>query len=823
MNDEVHVENFLENSDEQTDNLESNVPEEEDVCRICRSPEGVLLHPCKCAGSIKYVHETCLMDWIKQSKKTKCELCNHEFAFSSEYSPEAPKVLSFFQFFVGVFIMMKNVISKICRIGIVSFVWLAAIPLLTVMLLRMCLANSMTEIKSSLQFENFIFQDISMGLAMTLGVFFSVMGFGVLLQALNEFFNNNPGLLGEEEDENNIQEEEEEEEEVDNIVPQENIQINFENPNINLDNDDVDIEQAIGLKGPISIFVQNSLTMLLTNSVSLILFAFVPYNFGKILNYLLFNFDINSISNSVSVQKTSLIGIGYIAEIWVVVVFVLFANIALPDNQELKSLTNFIKFIYSFFKVIIFTALHFICIPFFIGCVADYFTMDFFGSSLDDRIAYFKVETSSGFIIHQSLGVIFLILLSLTVKTLREFLRPTVLWFLNNPDENEFSFVREIIKNKLVTQVRRMTMTCIFFTLIILGVVRTPLKLSKIIAPKFFPLKVGFQNPIFQIAIDMMILLLSTQIGLDRLRPRLFFKSFYMKWIEIVGGQLGLKNYFLPGEPEIRKSNFLIKILLFGVITLAAIVIIVTTFILVPLSVGKGFLSLLQFDFPNDLYVHILGCYMIGGSTFGTYTIITQLRQRFFTQSLSIFIKWTIWFAKFIGLSFIWFGILPLLLGLSFELVCIFPLYYNMEKTAPIIWNEMWVFGLFYLGTYSRLVMVLPLEEFTEMKHEFDIIKRNGIFNFDALRILKKIIFPFVYQLTLFILLPYIVCYGIIGNFMEISYYDLSYAYTFSYPILFCLLFGLFLLKKFVQWIQKLHTIVKDDQFLVQRRIVNLE
>ena len=164
-----------------------------------------------------------------------------------------------------------------------------------------------------------------------------------------------------------------------------------------------------------------------------------------------------------------------------------------------------------------------------------------------------------------------------------------------------------------------------------------------------------------------------------------------------------------------------------------------------------------------------------------------------------------------------------MLLGYAFEVICIFPLYYNMEKTAPIVWNEIWVFGLFYLGTWSRLVVVLPMEEFTEMKEEFEIVKRNGVFNFDGLRILKNIIFPIVYQMTLFLLVPYIVCYGIVGNLFELEYFDLDYAYTFSYPILFCLFLGIFVLKKFVSWIQKLHKIVKDDQFLVQRRIVNLE
>ena len=75
----VQVENKVE------ENLEPNIIQEEDVCRICRSPEKPLLHPCKCSGTIKFVHESCLMDWIKHSKKSNCELCNHQFAFASGF------------------------------------------------------------------------------------------------------------------------------------------------------------------------------------------------------------------------------------------------------------------------------------------------------------------------------------------------------------------------------------------------------------------------------------------------------------------------------------------------------------------------------------------------------------------------------------------------------------------------------------------------------------------------------------------------------------------------------------------------------------------
>ena len=44
---------------------------EEALCRICRGPaeeDQPLSAPCLCSGSIKWIHEDCLMQWIRHSK-----------------------------------------------------------------------------------------------------------------------------------------------------------------------------------------------------------------------------------------------------------------------------------------------------------------------------------------------------------------------------------------------------------------------------------------------------------------------------------------------------------------------------------------------------------------------------------------------------------------------------------------------------------------------------------------------------------------------------------------------------------------------------------
>ena len=49
----------------------------ERICRICLDSvdEGDLIAPCKCSGSTKYAHESCLLKWFFKSSKKTCEVC----------------------------------------------------------------------------------------------------------------------------------------------------------------------------------------------------------------------------------------------------------------------------------------------------------------------------------------------------------------------------------------------------------------------------------------------------------------------------------------------------------------------------------------------------------------------------------------------------------------------------------------------------------------------------------------------------------------------------------------------------------------------------
>ncbi|KAM9770655.1 uncharacterized protein marchf1 isoform 2-T2 [Menidia menidia] len=63
---------------------------EMEVCRICHcegDDECPLIMPCRCTGSLSFVHQTCLNQWIKSSDTRCCELCKFDFIMETKLKP----------------------------------------------------------------------------------------------------------------------------------------------------------------------------------------------------------------------------------------------------------------------------------------------------------------------------------------------------------------------------------------------------------------------------------------------------------------------------------------------------------------------------------------------------------------------------------------------------------------------------------------------------------------------------------------------------------------------------------------------------------------
>ncbi|KAF1985494.1 hypothetical protein K402DRAFT_379331 [Aulographum hederae CBS 113979] len=109
----------------------SKAAEEPDTCRICRSEgtkEEALFYPCKCSGSIKFVHQECLMEWLQHSQKKYCELCKTPFRFTKLYHPQMPRSLPTTVFLRRAILHMFRQFVTYCRGMAVFVLWLFGLP-----------------------------------------------------------------------------------------------------------------------------------------------------------------------------------------------------------------------------------------------------------------------------------------------------------------------------------------------------------------------------------------------------------------------------------------------------------------------------------------------------------------------------------------------------------------------------------------------------------------------------------------------------------------------------------------------------------------------
>ena len=115
--------------------------QEEICCRVCHGEAEVtrpLFHPCRCDGSIKFVHQDCLQTWLKVSKQSrpKCELCGEQFHFRNIYASEGgsegqPPSLSLLEFIQGVYTRTASSITIIAKTVLVFSLWSLILPMCT--------------------------------------------------------------------------------------------------------------------------------------------------------------------------------------------------------------------------------------------------------------------------------------------------------------------------------------------------------------------------------------------------------------------------------------------------------------------------------------------------------------------------------------------------------------------------------------------------------------------------------------------------------------------------------------------------------------------
>ncbi|KAG7209966.1 hypothetical protein KM043_011555 [Ampulex compressa] len=919
-----------------------------DICRVCRS-EGLadkpLFHPCICTGSIKWIHQECLVQWMRYSRKEYCELCGYRFSFTPIYSPDMPRRLPLRDVIGGLFSSIITAVKYWLHYTLVAIAWLGVVPLTACRTYRALFSGSldlvriMSVLMDMLSAEN-ISSDVFHGCFVVTCTLFAFIGLAAAppqqfqeQRAIEQQEDNNNVLLfvhdfvlpqGVEPNdevlanaeihhlfgdvgENNIPENQE-------IGEQEGMVRDGEPPILPRDElaaeaepvngaagdgwrgrvqgqaqgeaeeanwnpmewdrpaEELTWERLLGLDGSL-VFLEHVFWVVSLNTLFIMVFAFCPYHIGHLAIAGL-GLQEHVAASHFEGLVTTLCGYCVIG-VCLVVLHTLAALLGFQRSQQMLGLC------YVIVKVSLLSVVEIGVLPLVCGWWLDICSLAMFDATLKDRESSFRLAPGTSMFIHWLIGMVYIYYFASFILLLREVVRPGVLWFLRNLNDPDFSPIQEMIHLPILRHVRRLVASAVMFGTAILLMVWLPIKLLRWAWPGFLPYTVTVQSEtqINELSLELLLLQVILPALLEQSHTRTWLKGLIRGWCRVVAWMLGLQSYLLrdqteepgpavieePQHPDLRAAHlalaqrdgpigvqpyvkprwFLARLIGLFLCVCISLVIASLIAITLPVWLGRRVMELWMVGAPAPSPPVVPP--MLSGSDVGEAVVNLSGRvHEVYTIACGTYVCWAA--ARGLALAFSWLprgrraildrikhwailgvkattacilliGVIPLLFGLLLELVVIVPLRVPLEKSPILfIWHD-WALGVLYTKIATAIIMMGPD---WRIRVAIERAYNDGIREMDLKFIITELAAPVICYFGLALAVPYAVAYGIVPLFVSKLRTQVLIA-RHLYPFLLLVSLVCVVIYFQVRQFQKLYEHIKNDKYLVGRRLVNYE
>ncbi|XP_075224962.1 E3 ubiquitin-protein ligase MARCHF6 isoform X1 [Lycorma delicatula] len=555
-----------------------------DICRVCRSEgssDRQLFHPCICTGSIKWIHQECLVQWMRYSRKEYCELCGHRFSFTPIYSPDMPRRLPIRDVIGGLLTSIATAVKYWLHYTLVALAWLGVVPLTACRIYRCLFTGSVDSVSTILTLpldmlstEN-IASDIFQGCFVVTCTLFAFIGLIWLREQI--LHGGGPDWLEGEDpvpppppppallilENNNVNEPAEQNEPI-----QEAAVGGEEMPPPGLDADGVGAgagggdegnwnpiewdraaeeltwERLLGLDGSL-VFLEHVFWVVSLNTLFILVFAFCPYHMG--------HFAVVSLGLREHAAASHFEGLvttlcGYCA--------IGLALLVLHSLAELFKLTKpqrLLGLCYVVVKVSLLSVVEIGVLPLICGWWLDICSLSMFDATLRDRETSFRAAPGTSMFIHWVCGMVYVYYFASFILLLREVIRPGVLWFLRNLNDPDFSPIQEMIHLPIIRHVRRLLASAVIFGSAVLLMLWLPVRLLRTLWPTFLPYTVALhaEAQVNELSLELLLLQVILPTLLEQSHTRTWLKAVVRAWCRAVSWILDLKSYLLGDETEV--------------------------------------------------------------------------------------------------------------------------------------------------------------------------------------------------------------------------------------------------------------------------------
>uniref|UniRef100_A0A8C2S5C2 RING-type E3 ubiquitin transferase n=1 Tax=Capra hircus TaxID=9925 RepID=A0A8C2S5C2_CAPHI len=790
-------------------------------------------HPCVCTGSIniKFIHQECLVQWLKHSRKEYCELCKHRFAFT------------------------PSRIYKCLFTGSVSSLLTLPLDMLsTDNLLADCLQGCFVVTCTLCAFISLVWlrEQIVHGGA-PIWLEHAAPPFNAAGHHQNEAPAGGNGaenvapeqpanppaenaVVGENpdaQDEQAEEEEEENEEEDDSAAA-----LTWERP----------LFLLVGLV--LGVFILLILKFSLSFSP---LLAFCPYHIG--------HFSLVGLGFEEHVQASHFEGL-----ITTIVGYILLA-ITLIICHGLATLVKFhrsrrlLGVCYIVVKVSLLVVVEIGVFPLICGWWLDICSLEMFDATLKDRELSFQSAPGTTMFLHWLVGMVYVFYFASFILLLREVLRPGVLWFLRNLNDPDFNPVQEMIHLPIYRHLRRFILSVIVFGSIVLLMLWLPIRIIKSLLPHFLPYNVMLYSdaPVSELSLELLLLQVVLPALLEQGHTRQWLKGLVRAWTVTAGYLLDLHSYLLGDQEENENSanqqvnnnqharnnnanpvvgeglhaahqailqqggpvgfqpyrrplNFPLRIFLLIVFMCITLLIASLICLTLPVFAGRWLMSFWTGTAKiHELYTAACGLYVCWLTIRAVTVLVAWMPQgrRVIFQKIM----------KTVIVAVLLAGVVPLLLGLLFELVIVAPLRVPLDQTPLFYPWQDWALGVLHAKIIAAITLMGPQ---WWLKTVIEQVYANGIRNIDLQYIVRKLAAPVISVLLLSLCVPYVIASGIVP-LLGVTAEMQNLVHRRIYPFLLMVVVLMGILSFQVRQFKRLYEHIKNDKYLVGQRLVNYE
>ncbi|XP_013140225.1 PREDICTED: E3 ubiquitin-protein ligase MARCH6 [Papilio polytes] len=840
-----------------------------DFCRFCRSEassDRPLFHPCICTGSIKWIHQECLVQWMRYSRKEICELCGHRFSFMPIYSPDMPRRLPIRDVMGGLVTSVASAVKDWLHYTLVALAWLGIVPLTACRTYRSLFSASLDPV-ISLPFdivsaEN-LAKDVFSGCFVVTCTLFSFIGLVWLREQImhgggpdwmerenlpapppeeaplpennNDRVNEVPGEEGAEREEGIGDAGE------DALVGDE---ANW-NP---MDWDRAAAEELtwarlLGLDGSM-VFLEHVFWVVSLNTLFILVFAFCPYHIGR-LGAALAGL---TAEGPFAGPLTALSG-------YVLVGAILAVLHGIASLLHLRSAKRTLGFCYVVVKVALLSVVEIGVIPLVCGWWLDLCSLSMFDATLKDRESSLHAAPWTLMFIHWLVGMVYVYYFASFILLLREVLRPGVLWFLKNLNDPDFSPVQEMIHLSVWSHIRRLIVSAMIFGTAVLFMLWLPIRVIKYVLPGFLPYAVAVHTeaPVNELSLELLLLQVILPALLEQSHTRKWLKAGLRAWCACAAALLGLRSYLLgeaardepnppphpphqlgaahqalvwregPAgfEPYSRVSWFPLRLAVLMLLVSLSLIMASALTLVIPVAIGRKVMALWlpkASDGVHELYTAACGMYVCWAAGRGG-ALAARWARRGRAALLRRAALWTRRAARAALAALALLGLVPLMFGLLLELVLVIPLRVPLEQSPVLfVWQD-WALGVLYTKILCALTMMGPD---WAMRRAIEKAYRDGIREMDLKFILRAVAAPLVRWLGLALAVPYALAHSAAPLLLAAPAQRNLLARR-VYPALLLLLLlaalALFQIRQF----KKLYEHIKNDKYLVGQRLVNYD